>query len=151
MATNDPVRISGNIGSFTGKAAKKEGEPKSMIGKLCIPEPNIDLLADLCVNAKDAGKAMLAAEKAHGKVEIPARKDEMTIRYYRGGGKQAKAQNSGATMKKVIYDCRDGSEKAELHYGEPLLLQVAEFMLENLGSDITLDLEVMQKDLGLDV
>lgn len=149
MGTNDPVRISGNIGSFTGKAAKKEGQPKSMIGTLHIPEPIIELLADLCVNPKDAGRAMVAAEKAHGKVEIPARKDEMTIRYYRGGGKQAKAQNSGATMKKVVYDCRDGSEKAELHYGEPLLLEVAAFMLEHLGSDITLDLEVVQKQLDL--
>lgn len=147
MADNGMVMIEGNIGSFSARKAVKEGDMRALINKVCVPDPDLDLMAQLCPNQRDAVKAMRAAKLAQGKVELPCRKEEMTVSYK--VGKKKKCGNNNVALKKLVYDCRNGKQLAEVHYGEPMLMEVAIFYLERLGADIVMDIEAMQKELDL--
>ena len=145
-----PIRLSGNIGRFSASKASGDGKPKSLSGKLCVPEPDLELISRLCQEPMQARKAMEAAARAKAKVEVPARKDEYVLRYFSWNGKNAAEVNELGTLKKIVYDGTKAEPLAEVHYSEPLLLKVAAFMLEHLGADIQLELEMRQKRLDIE-
>ena len=148
MADNGVVTIEGHIGRFSARQAVKEGDMKALINKVYVPDPDLDLMAKLCPNQRDAVKAMRANKLAQGKIDLPCRNEEMTVAYR--VGKRKKCGSNNVMLKKLVYDCRNGKQVAEIHYGEPLLMNVATFYLERLGADIILDIEPMQKTLGFD-
>lgn len=145
---NAVVSIQGIVKGFTANRKAKEGDQKTLTGKILIEEPDEEIIAQLCPKPKDAVKAMKATRVAKSKLELPCRPEEMHIDYK--VGERIKTQSNNATLKKIIFDCTNGKQVAEIQYGEPLIIDVAIFFLERLGAEANLDIQQMQKDLGLE-
>lgn len=148
--SKNAIRFEGNIGRFSAAKASGDGKPKQLSGKFCMPEPELSMLADLCEDPSEAAKAFRAARDAGAKIEIPTRKDEYILRYFKWNGKKAAEINENGTLKKIVYNGTKDEPMAELYYSEPLLLTIATFMLEHLGADIALEVELKQMELGLE-
>lgn len=148
--SKDAIRFEGNIGRFSAVKASEDGTSKLLSGKFCIPEPELSTLADLCENPQEAAKAFRAARNAGAKIEIPTRRDEYILRYFKCDGKKPAEVNEHGKLKKIVYNGTKSEPIAELYYSEPLLLAIANFMLERLGADIALEVELKQMELPLE-
>ena len=140
---NAVVSIGGNVGKFSAQKAKKDGELKRIITRVCVPEPDLGLIAQLCVDPGAAEAAMVAAAEARAKIELPVRKDEMVVRWK--AGKKILASNEGVSLREIVLH----GEKDEVivEFGEPFLSEVGGFYLENLGMPLTIEIEAQQKEL----
>lgn len=140
---NAVVRISGNVGKFSAQKAKKGGELKSLITRVCVPEPDLGLIAQLCVDPGAAEAAMVAAAAARAQIELPVRQDEMIVRWK--SGNKVLVTNSGASLRKIELD--GAKNEVIVEFGEPFITDVGAFYLDNLGMPLTVEIEAQQKEL----
>ena len=140
---NAAVSIGGNVGRFTAQKAKQDGELKSFITRVCVPEPDLGAIAQLCFDPGAAESAMVAAAEARAKIELPVRKEEMVVRWK--AGKKVLVSNEGVSLREIVLN--GARDEVIVEFGEPFLTDVGAFYLDNLGMPLTVEIEAQQKEL----
>lgn len=148
MAKKNPdiVTINGDVGKFTAQKATKDNELKTVKTTVCVIRPDFATIAKLCEDPAAAEAVMEAADEAKAKVEIPARRGELAVRWK--AGKKVVSKNNGASLIKIAFDAQKGEVKVE--FGEPFTKAVCAFYLDNLGVGHILELEPEQRALDFE-
>jgi hypothetical protein len=146
-----PVELEGTVKQLSVKEPKqdKSGEPKPVqqVTTFCVEKVAPGILARLCKNPGEAQKAMSAASKAGGKVEIPCRGETMQVRWYKGARKKPSVVAEGVTLNKVIVDSRNEGESARVKFTEGLDKELAALVIDNLGRDFKLEIAKSQSEM----
>lgn len=151
------AQIACTIDSFSAKAPKKAGASLGVKCKLRMGDPDLDVLAQMCIEPAKAAEAMKRAGAIAAKITMPAMLDPMLVEYFVASdikaADKARARDlcmprirvGDAYINKLVFDATDtAAKKCDLEVVMPGAKKLGQFMLDELGKEMVVVIQPMQ-------